>query len=156
MYEVLAYLVDSYRDLDACPQPAALSRRLMAAGFDDDEVSDALLWLHGLETARAAHVLAEDTWHESAGSFRCLSPQEAEHLPLDCQGFLLFLQQQGVCTGSVRELVLDRLMALPAGAIDLQVLKLTVVTVLWSLATELDILIADVLTDADSALLALQ
>ena len=54
------------------------------------------------------------------------------------------------------EVTIAKTSPLPAGAIDLQVLKLTVVTVLWSLATELDILIADVLTDADSALLALQ
>jgi hypothetical protein len=48
MFDILVYLYETYYRPDACPEPAALARKLSAVGFDDIEISEALDWLNGL------------------------------------------------------------------------------------------------------------
>ncbi|TFW08529.1 DUF494 family protein, partial [Oxalobacteraceae bacterium OM1] len=48
MFDILVYLYETYYRPDACPEPAALARKLSAIGFDDIEISEALDWLSGL------------------------------------------------------------------------------------------------------------
>ena len=49
MFEVLVYLYETYYRPDACPDSAALAKKLSAVGFEQDEISRAL----GLLTERA-------------------------------------------------------------------------------------------------------
>ena len=49
VFDVLVYLYENYGALHACPDSDSLSKRLTDAGFDDDEISDALIWLSGLQ-----------------------------------------------------------------------------------------------------------
>ena len=51
MFEVLVYVYENYWQGDACPAPPQLGRKLNAAGFDQDEIEAALIWLEGLNTA---------------------------------------------------------------------------------------------------------
>ena len=51
MFEVLVYVYENYWQGDACPAPQQLSRKLTAAGFESEEIEDALIWLNGLNTA---------------------------------------------------------------------------------------------------------
>lgn len=48
MFDILVYLFENYVHADACPEPAQLARKLTAAGFEEDEIADALEWLSGL------------------------------------------------------------------------------------------------------------
>ena len=48
MFDILVYLYETYYRPDACPEPAALARKLSAVGFDEVEISEALDWLNGL------------------------------------------------------------------------------------------------------------
>jgi Smg protein len=48
MFEVLVYVYENYWQGDACPAPRQLSRKLIAAGFESDEIEAALNWLSGL------------------------------------------------------------------------------------------------------------
>ena len=45
MFDILVYLYETYYRPDACPEPAALAKKLSAVGFDDVEISEALVWL---------------------------------------------------------------------------------------------------------------
>ena len=55
MFDILVYLYETYFRPDACPEPAALARKLSAVGFEDDEISEAIVWLTDLtEMAGAA------------------------------------------------------------------------------------------------------
>ena len=141
MFDILAYLVDAYRDLDACPPPDALMKRLSAAGFEEDEVRDALEWLQGLSSARHADVLAPQT------GLRCYDADESAHLSAECRGLLHFLEKEGAIDAASRELVIDRLMALPVDEVTTSTTKLVVLTVLWSLCAEPDLLVFDMLLD---------
>jgi uncharacterized protein Smg (DUF494 family) len=44
----LFYLYETYYRPDACPDTAALVKKLSAVGFPEDEISEALDWLTGL------------------------------------------------------------------------------------------------------------
>ena len=48
MFDILVYLYETYYRPDACPEPAALAKKLSAVGFDDVEISEALVWLNDL------------------------------------------------------------------------------------------------------------
>ena len=51
MFEVLVYVYENYWRGEACPELQQLGRKLSAAGFDADEIAQALQWLDGLNIA---------------------------------------------------------------------------------------------------------
>lgn len=150
MYDVLAYLIESYRDWSACPAHDILSRRLNAVGFEHEAVHAALTWLNDLEHARQ-HLLAP-----RADSIRVLSAQEQAHIPLACQSLLRFLENHHSLDHDLREIVIDRLMALPSDHLTLNTLRLIVIAVLWHVSADLDVLMADYLTDSEFLTTTLQ
>mgnify|MGYP000474592873 CR=1 FL=1 len=68
----------------------------------------------------------------AAHSIRLYTERETEHLDLECRGFLMFLEQMGILTAASRELVIDRVMALDAGDMDIEQLKWIVLMVLFN------------------------
>ena len=48
MFDVLVYLYENYWRPDACPDHDQLARKLSSAGFESDEIQEALSWLDGL------------------------------------------------------------------------------------------------------------
>ena len=55
MFDILVYLYETYYRPDACPEPAVLARKLSAVGFDDVEISEALVWLTDLNALAGEH-----------------------------------------------------------------------------------------------------
>ena len=63
MFDILVYLFENYYQTDLYPDQDALARKLSAAGFERDDISDALVWLRGLSTAETSslpHSLAQN------------------------------------------------------------------------------------------------
>src|SRR5262245_13010082 len=73
MFDVLVYLYENYWRPDACPDHDQLSRKLTAAGFENDEIEDALTWLNGLAQATQSHAGTQ-----SANSLRVYTHAEQE------------------------------------------------------------------------------
>jgi Smg protein len=48
MFEILMYLFESYIDAGSYPAPDKLSRKLTAAGFEGEDIDEALTWLSAL------------------------------------------------------------------------------------------------------------
>ena len=48
MLDVLIYLFENYYAPESCPDSDTLARKLAAVGFENEEISDALDWLDGL------------------------------------------------------------------------------------------------------------
>ncbi|MDE1998146.1 MAG: DUF494 domain-containing protein [Burkholderiales bacterium] len=138
MFDVLVYLYEHYWRPDACPEAGMLAKKLSAVGFETDEINDALSWLSGLH-ALSAEVVRE----QSLDSVRVYSASEIDHLGLKALGFLQFLSSAGVLTPGQREIVLDRVMAVPGDPVDLEDLKIIVLMLFWSLGKEPDVLILD-------------
>lgn len=138
MFDVLVYLYENYWRPDACPDQAQLSRKLSSVGFENDEIADALNWLAGLADAASSHAGTQ-----SATALRVYSADEQEHLGEKSIAFICFLESAGVLPSPMRELVVDRAMAIPGAPLDLDDLKIIVLMVFWSLGEEPDALILD-------------
>ena len=147
MFEVLVYVYEHYWQGDVCPEPRRLSRKLTAAGFESDEIEDALAWLDGLNVvAHGTRVALPETMDfqpQSADSLRVYSFAEQTHLGAQSLGFVSFLESAGVLPPPMREMVIDRASAIPGGPLDLEDLKIIVLMVFWSLGEEPDALILD-------------
>lgn len=138
MFDVLVYLYENYWRPDACPEQAQLTRKLNAVGFEDEEIQEALNWLDGLAVVAQSY----DGEHASQ-SLRLYSAAEQEHLGPESIGFLSFLESAGVLPAVMREIVVERAMAIPGGPLDLDDLKIIVLMAFWSLGEEPDALILD-------------
>jgi Smg protein len=156
MFEVLVYVYENYWRGDACPELQQLGRKLSAAGFEPDEIEQALQWLAGLDLASHNTQLidlsqveaAGSTTHaQSAHSLRVYSVAEQDHLGAACLGFVSFLESAGVLPPHMREIVVDRAMAVPGHPVAIDDLKIIVLMVYWSAGLEPDALILDELCD---------
>ncbi len=129
MFDVLMYLFENYMDeSEREPDRESLRTELVEAGFADSEVNKALAWLEGL----AGQQLDPNLAVGPGRAMRVFAPEEIARLGVESRGFLLFLEQAGVLDHQTRELVLDRLMALDEGEIDLEQLKWVVLMVLFN------------------------
>jgi len=138
MIDVLVYLYETYWRPDACPEHEQLSRKLSAAGFESDEIEEALSWLNGL-----AHAAESHAGQQLASSLRVYAGAELDHLGEASIGFISFLESAGVLPAPMREIVIDRAMAMSGTPVDLEDLKIIVLMVFWSLGEEPDALILD-------------
>jgi Smg protein len=138
MFDVLVYLYEHYWRPDACPEANLLARKLSAVGFEEDEISEALTWLDGLQVITQHAVLPP-----SEDSTRVYSDVELDRLGPEALGFLQFLESAGVLTATLREVVMDRVVAVPRGPVALDDFKILVLLVFWSLDEEPDALILD-------------
>ena len=138
MFDVLVYLYENYWRPDACPEPKQLRRKLSAVGFETDEIQDALRWLDGL-AASAESV----TGAPVPESMRIYTDAEQDALGEASIGFIMFLESAGVMPLPMREMVIDRALAVGGGPIELEDLKIIVLMVFWSLGEEPDALVLD-------------
>jgi Smg protein len=138
MFDVLVYLYEHYWRPDACPEAGLLARKLSAAGFESEEINEALAWLNGLQAVNAHLVLPP-----SSDSARVYTDDEFERLGPEALGFLQFLGAAGVLSPSLREVVLERVSALPRAPVALEDFKILVLLVFWSAGEEPDALILD-------------
>ena len=143
MFDVLVFLYENYSALSACPDFEALTRRLADAGFEEDEIADAMVWLHGLASATLASSVPD---RSDARTFRVYTRQEYEALGAAAIGFLASLD--GQLSPAQREIVIER-----AGAVDapitLERLKIIVLMVLWSQSIDVDLALLQELLDDD-------
>jgi Smg protein len=138
MFDVLVYLYEHYWRPDACPESDLLVRKLSAVGFEEDEITEALTWLDGLQAVTQHAVLPP-----TDGSSRVYCEVELDRLGTEALGFLQFLESAGVLTPTLREVVLDRVLAVPRGPVAIEDFKILVLLVFWSLGEEPDALILD-------------
>ncbi len=134
--DVLMYIFSSYADQENnLPEDRdGIEADLRAAGFDSLEIDKAFEWLDGLALDEDIPVI-----NQSSQTTRVFSPQETQRLADNAQGFLLFLEQSGVLTPTLRELVINRVMALDSvSEVDLEELKWVVMMVLFNSTEEHD------------------
>lgn len=140
MFDILVYLFENYVHADACPEPAQLARKLTAAGFEEEEITEALEWLSGLRQLSDGERPAQ---FSRAGSLRIYSDDEQIRLGVECRGFLLFLENAGILDSECREMIVERALALGETEIELENLKVIVLMVLWQQDRPINGLILD-------------
>ena len=127
--DLLIYLFENYMSTDDEPRPDrnTLKVELEKAGFADPDIERALEWLDGLSGEQLGKVT-----EATARAVRVFSSQELVRLDTDVRGYLLYLENVRILSGTERELVIDRLMALEADEIDIEQVKWVVLMVLFS------------------------
>ncbi len=150
MFDILVYLFENYYQTDRYPDQDALARKLSAAGFEHDDISDALTWLQGLSATGDSTLpdsLAEST------AFRGYAEAEAAKLGVEGRGFLAFLEGAKVLTPLLREIIIERAMALSEDSVSVEKLKVIVLMVLWSQQHSINSLILEELLSDRARLL---
>jgi len=140
MFDILVYLFENYYQTETYPDQDTLERKLHAAGFENEDIHDALDWLNDLTRS------PEDSLPNSLdmrSSFRGYNGEEAGKLALETRGFIAFLESARILTPLLRELVIERAMALPDEIVRLDKLKVIVLMVLWTRRGNVDALILD-------------
>ena len=155
MMDVLVFLYETYWRGDACPEAEHLGRKLSSAGFDDDEIAQALDWLDGLRLAihdTQGAALATDATATATpptlnpaqlptDSMRIYAPSEQDHLGAECIGFIRFLETCAGLTPHLREILIDRAMAADGEPVALADFKTMVLMVYWGAGEEPDALL---------------
>jgi len=148
MFDILVYLFETYVHAGACPESDQLARKLSAAGFEEEEISEALSWLDGLR----GEISIPDIGSDST-SVRIYADEETQRLDAECRGFLTFLENAGVLDALTREMIIERAMALSDHRLTRSRLKVIVLMVLWQQEQSIDTLILDeLLTEEDEDL----
>ncbi len=131
MLDVLVYLFENYLDTDgpAAPDQDTVREELEELGFAGTDIDKALSWLEELAVSqRDPGDLASHAPH----SLRHYTAAEARRIDTECQGFLLYLDSNGILDHASRELAIDRAMALEGEDITLEQLKWVVLLVLFN------------------------
>jgi Smg protein len=139
MFDVLVYLYETYYRPDACPDSEALTKKLSAIGFEDDEIAKALGWLTDLNASASTDPQQTAL---SVGT-RIYVSQELDVLGTPAVGFIQFLESAKLIDSMQRELIVERALAAGESPISLDKLKVIVLMVLWSQGKEPDGLIFD-------------
>jgi Smg protein len=156
VFEVLVYLYENSAfaaaHQDPWPDAEALTRKLSAVGFDEDEISEALAWLQGLARVNQEAVSVRDA---RSNTFRSYASFEVERLGHEAIAFLSFLEGQQQLSSAQREIVIERALAMDDDwPVPLAKLKLIVLMVLWSQQADVDVLLLEeLLDDGDGRLL---
>lgn len=157
MFDILVYLYETYYRPDACPDTVALTKKLSAVGFEQDEISEALDWLTVLADNTNSLVKEPEIGlfePNSSKGFRIYAAQEIAVLGMPAMGFIQYLESAGLLDSQQREIVIERALAINEAPVPLDKLKVIVLMMLWSQGKEPDMLMFDelLLTDEESQL----
>jgi Smg protein len=140
MFDVLVYLFENYYQAEGYPDNDTLSRKLHAAGFENEDISEALDWLNGLTRFNDRDLPSE---LDSSRSHRAYTNDEMAKLSTEGRGFIVFLESARVLSPLLREVILERAMALSEDVVGLEKLKVIALMVLWARKGSVDTLILD-------------
>lgn len=132
--DVLMYLFETFSEQghDEATDHGVLRQELLQAGFGEPEVDRALTWLEDLNRD-PDHPFPAAPADRSVRLFNSL---ELSRLDTECRGYLMYLEHVGILSALNREIVIDRLMALGAGEIDVEQVKWVTLMVLFSQAEQ--------------------
>lgn len=136
MFDVLVFLFENYYGSGYRPDLNTLSRKLLAAGFDNAEVHEALDWLADLDEQGELYRDVTD-----GAGIRVFTKDETDRLSEESLHFISFLEHADAINPAQRELIIDRLMALDTHEVGIEPTKLTTLIVLWNQQVTLDALL---------------
>ncbi|MBI5937475.1 MAG: DUF494 domain-containing protein [Betaproteobacteria bacterium] len=136
MFEILQYLYENYLADDYYPDAESLARKLIAAGFEQGEIDQALDWLSGLENLAPQ----DENGQLAHEGLRHFSDTEIDRLDVAGRGFLTYLESAGLLTPYGREWVIERALALEDREVPAEKIKWIALIALWRLGGPLDAL----------------
>lgn len=125
MLDVLFYLFENYSDDQTAQDRDSLHNYLTNMGFHTQEVNRAFAWLEKL--AEDANAVDATRSHQP---IRIFSAEEQLWLSPECQGHVLFLEQANIIDATMREQVIDQVVALEDDSFDLDKLKWVILMIM--------------------------
>jgi Smg protein len=129
------YLFENFvnNESDLMADQDELTDELIRAGFHHDEIFKALDWLEKLCELQVSDETPYLTRANSTiPSTRIFTPEEEAMLDVECQGFLIFLEQINVLCATTREMVIDRVMEIDSTEFCLVDVKWVILMVLFN------------------------
>lgn len=135
MMNIVAFLIEHFPNIHVCPEGNALGRLLENAGFGDEDIHHALLFIHLLNEQ------ADYTAPELATGYnqfmRLYTPEEMEILSAEIRSFLHQSEREHAINPEQREWIIHSLMFLPEEEVTLEMAKMLTVLILWAQQTQL-------------------
>ena len=129
MLEVLIYLFENYivDGVDFEPEQEKLAEELLGAGFPNEEINKAFAWLEDL-----LDVCEQDGQiiKQSNNAFRFYTSDEMQQLNVDGLALITRLVNVGVLDQFLREMVIDRVMALDSVQVNIDHVRWVILMVL--------------------------
>lgn len=148
MFDILIFLFENYFDAGNYPDSDKLALKLNAAGFEEEDITQAVAWLSGLRQLSLSDY--PDIINHSGT--RCFADVERQRISLDGLRFISFWEQSKMISPIEREMIIDRAVAFEREGLSLDKVKLIALMVLWNQHEDLDpMIIEDLLTPANSA-----
>ena len=104
-----------------------LFEQLEDAGFQSSVINQAMEWLDKLIEGNSKFLQAPQK-----NSTRVFTPYEKDFIDLECQRFIIALEQQKILTPETREIVINQVLALNSEGIDLSLIKWVTLMVLFN------------------------
>lgn len=139
MFEVLVYMFENYFEVNVRPDHHTLADELFAAGFDQDDINGAFDWFSKLEEMTGQTTATSI----SSQAMRVYGETESKKIRQESLSFIMFLEQAKVLDSSQRELIIDRIMALPQTEVSLDETRWIVLMALWNQGKENDFLFVE-------------
>ncbi len=130
MFEILMYLFENYIHTqdNMSSDSEMLCDELELAGFNKSEIQKAFLWFADLAD-HGETIKYVDNF--STNSFRVFTLEEKKKLGRRCIGFIMFMEQASILSPELREILIERCMAVESARIDLEQLKWITLMVLF-------------------------
>ena len=128
MFEVLVYMFENYFEADNRPDQHTLAKELFAAGFEQEDIDGAFDWFNALENMSQQG----DSPVDASLGLRVYTDSEIQKISGESLSFIMFLEQASVLTHAQRELVIDRIMALPQPEVSIDETRWIVLMALWN------------------------
>ena len=151
MFDILFFLVENFFPHGKLPDSETISQKLTDAGFEEDDISEALGWLNGFG-AHNDFNLNQDSLDETRG-FRVFSTEEINSLSTKARGFLAFLVDTDLIKASHREIIIEQVIALAESQVGVDEIKLIVLLALWSQQESIDGVVLELLAARDQSTL---
>ncbi len=134
MFDILMYLFENFihNETEIRVDQDELTDELVRAGFHHDEIYKALSWLEKLAALQETDTHPYFAKGPTSFVTRVYTPEEEMRLDVECQGFLIFLEQINVLDASTREMVIDRVMEIDSKEFCLEDMKWVVLMVLFN------------------------
>ncbi len=135
MFDIIQFLYDNYLVDDHYPDPESLALKLSAAGFEREEIDQALTWLDGLSDLDPE--IDESLSH---AGMRQYTDTELSRLSAGGRGFIAYLEHSGFLSPYAREWVIERALALDEREVPAEKIKWIALLALWKLGGSLEAL----------------
>jgi len=134
MFEILIYLFETYihSESEISIDYESLTDNLSDIGFQSKDIYNALNWLKNLSCYQK-NIVSSINLVSNHATTRIYTKEEEFKLNTDCRGFILFLEQLGILTLDIREIIIERIMALDINQLNLEDLKWIVLIILFNI-----------------------